>query len=90
MHVSRHESPEIVDHGYRYGTQPETGPHVVAVNGEVDTATSPRLRQALDDALDAGPPVVIVDHGRVSFMDASGVGVLVSAAKPGTSPWTGR
>jgi anti-anti-sigma factor len=54
---------------------------VVAVNGEVDTATSPRLEQALAEALDAGPPVVWVDLAGVTFMDASGVGVLVSAAK---------
>ncbi len=52
----------------------------MAVNGDVDAATCPRLAEALGQALDDGPPVVTVDMGGVSFMDASGVGVLVSAA----------
>jgi anti-sigma B factor antagonist len=76
---------EIVDHGNRDGTHPETGSHVVTVSGEVDTVTAPRLRQALEDALDSGPPAVMVDLAGVSFMDASGIGVLVSVAQQADS-----
>lgn len=62
------------------GGQSPTHDPVIAVNGEVDTATSPRLEEALHAAMDTGASVVMVDMTGVSFMDASGVGVLVSAA----------
>jgi anti-anti-sigma factor len=76
---------EIAVNGNRNGTHPETGPRVVAVSGEVDTVTAPRLRQALEDALETGPPAVTVDLADVSFIDASGIGVLVSVAKQANS-----
>jgi anti-sigma B factor antagonist len=51
-----------------------------AVAGEVDLATSPELRRALFDALDAGFVDLPVDMAAVELIDATGIGVLVSAA----------
>jgi anti-sigma B factor antagonist len=50
--------------------------HVVAVSGEIDLATAPQLRAALDDALDAGPRELCVDLGGTTFMDSTGLHVL--------------
>jgi anti-anti-sigma factor len=51
---------------------------VVSVRGDVDMATAPRLRQVL---IDATTLAVVVDLSAVTFMDASGLGVLVGAAR---------
>jgi anti-sigma B factor antagonist len=50
--------------------------HVVAVSGEIDLATSPKLRSALDDALDSRVRELLVDLGATTFMDSSGIHVL--------------
>jgi len=51
---------------------------LVTVTGELDVATSPRLRRRLDDAVDAGARDVSVDLSLVGFMDSSGLGALMA------------
>jgi anti-anti-sigma factor len=51
------------------------------VVGEIDYSTSPQLREALVDVLHARGPDAVVDLSAVAFIDASGIGVLVGAAK---------
>lgn len=50
---------------------------VVTVSGEVDMATAPRLRAALERA--SGAAEVRVDMRAVTFMDSTGLSALVSA-----------
>lgn len=52
---------------------------VVAVVGELDCQTSPRLAEALQRASDQGRRVV-VDLSRLQFIDSSGLHVLMSGA----------
>jgi len=52
----------------------------VTVTGEIDFATSPQLRQALVDVVHSNGCDTVVDLSAVSFVDASGIGVLVGAA----------
>lgn len=57
------------------------GDHVVlAVRGEVDIATAGALRDHLTVAVTSGQPVV-VDLAQAPFLDSTGLGVLVAAAK---------
>ena len=56
----------------------------VAVSGEVDIETAPRLRRTLVDAAGAGQPVV-VDLGAVTFMDSSGLAALIVAQRAATA-----
>ena len=51
---------------------------LVAVAGELDVATSPRLRRRLDEAVDAGARDLRVDLTGVGFMDSSGLGALMA------------
>ncbi|MDA0169527.1 STAS domain-containing protein [Solirubrobacter taibaiensis] len=51
----------------------------VTVSGDVDLATAPQLERALHDAC-ALAPLVLLDLSAVSFMDSSGLHVLVAAA----------
>ncbi|NJC74008.1 STAS domain-containing protein [Planosporangium thailandense] len=56
----------------------DDGPVVVEVAGEVDLLTAGRLRAALDEAVRvAGGGRVIVDLGRVDFLDSTGVQALI-------------
>lgn len=54
---------------------------VLAVGGEVDVYTAPRLRERLLELIDDGARRVVVDLGRVDFLDSTGLGVLVGAMK---------
>lgn len=57
------------------------GVPVVSVRGEVDVATAPALREALDSAVDGGPGTVVADLTGVTFIDSTGLGVLIGARK---------
>ena len=49
---------------------------VVAVAGEVDLATAPDLRSAIEDALDSGAGELWLDLCATTFMDSSGLHAL--------------
>ena len=53
---------------------------VVRLIGEVDLATAPGLRDTLAE-VPAGSAIVVVDLSEVTFLDSSGLSVLVSAWK---------
>lgn len=62
-------------------TTPGSDRYLITVSGEVDLATSPDLDVAIIAAIDAGAASVVIDLSDVSFMDSSGLGVIVRALK---------
>ncbi|GAA2630480.1 STAS domain-containing protein [Actinomadura fulvescens] len=50
---------------------------VVKISGEIDVFTSPRLREMLLDIIETGGLHLVVDLGDVTFLDSTGLGVLV-------------
>jgi anti-sigma B factor antagonist len=54
---------------------------VVHVGGEIDVYTAPLLREALDKQVSAGRVDLVVDLDEVTFMDSTGLGVLVGRLK---------
>jgi anti-sigma B factor antagonist len=52
----------------------------LAVSGEVDIATAPQLRTALADAIGGSPRGVELDLRDCSFIDSTGLQVIVRAA----------
>lgn len=50
---------------------------VVRLHGELDIATAPELARTLNGALDARPSTIIVDASELSFLDSTGIRVLV-------------
>jgi anti-sigma B factor antagonist len=62
-------------------TTPGSDRYLITVSGEVDLATSPDLDVAIIAAIDSGTSSVVIDLTDVSFMDSSGLGVIVRALK---------
>jgi anti-sigma B factor antagonist len=54
---------------------------VVAVTGELELGTAPRLRQQVVSLVGEGRRHLVVDLAAVDFVDSLGLGVLVSALK---------
>jgi len=53
---------------------------VISVGGEVDAHTAPAVREAVEDRIRPGVRVV-VDLTDVTFLDSTGLGVLVTSLK---------
>jgi anti-sigma B factor antagonist len=52
---------------------------VVRLEGELDAYSAPALAACLDDLTSAGVGAIVIDLGKVTFIDSTGLGVLVSA-----------
>jgi len=63
------------------GSRNENGWAVLEVQGEVDLYTSPQLRDAILRSIEEGENQIVIDLSNVSFMDSSGLGVLVAGLK---------
>ncbi|MCK2221986.1 STAS domain-containing protein [Actinomadura sp. ATCC 31491] len=68
------------DHGLTITHRsPTAGVHVLAVHGDLDHHTSPRLQEALDALAPAGGDLLVIDLTELPFCDSTGVSVLVAA-----------
>ena len=67
-----HPSFEVGDHD---------GWTVVHLTGELDVSTAPRLREELVDVIADGCRHLVVEMDGVTFIDSTGLGVLVGAFK---------
>lgn len=65
----------IVTHG-----RPDDGALVVA-SGEIDVSCADELRAEIEAALDEGARSLEVDLSQVAYIDSTGIGVLVGAAR---------
>jgi anti-sigma B factor antagonist len=61
--------------------EPQSDRALLQIQGEVDLATSPELEEALNAVIDGGYRDVQVELAEVSFLDAQGLRLLVSAAE---------
>jgi anti-sigma B factor antagonist len=57
------------------------GVTVVAVEGEIDVYTAPRLRDRITELVSDGAYQLVVDLEGVDFLDSTGLGVLVGGLK---------
>ncbi|MBJ7332981.1 MAG: STAS domain-containing protein [Solirubrobacteraceae bacterium] len=55
--------------------------HVLAVAGEIDLYTAPDLKAKLTEVIEAGGTGVVVDLTHTTFLDSTGLGVLIGGLK---------
>ena len=54
---------------------------VVAVGGEIDVYTAPKLRDKITELVGAGIYDIVIDLEAVEFLDSTGLGVIVGGLK---------
>ena len=57
------------------------GTTVVAVGGEIDVYTAPKLRDRITELVADGVYQIVIDMEAVEFLDSTGLGVLVGGLK---------
>ena len=62
-------------------TREEDGRAIVAVGGEIDVYTAPKLRDQITELVSAGSYNIVIDLEAVEFLDSTGLGVLVGGLK---------
>ena len=65
----------------RMRTRQVGGAIVVEVGGEVELHSAPQLREELHRVCEAEKPCIVVDLSGVSFIDSTGLGVLIGGLK---------
>ena len=74
----------LLRYGFHAGSDDDEGREgtvVVKLQGELDMATAPGLGRALTEALDAKPPAVVLDLTDLTFLDSTGIRILVTACR---------
>ena len=61
-------------------TNPTPELYTIKVTGEIDISNADSLRNAIDLALEQPTEAVELDFAQVSYIDSTGIGVLVGAA----------
>jgi anti-sigma B factor antagonist len=54
---------------------------IVSLDGRLDASAAPEVRRHLRSIVDVGKTRLLIDLGAVSFVDSSGLSVLVTALK---------
>jgi len=62
-------------------TREEDGRAIVAVGGEIDVYTAPKLRDQITELVSNGSYNLVIDLEAVEFLDSTGLGVLVGGLK---------
>ena len=62
-------------------TREADGKTIVAVGGEIDVYTAPKLRDKISELVATGAYDIVVDMHEVEFLDSTGLGVLVGGLK---------
>jgi anti-sigma B factor antagonist len=62
-------------------TRVVAGRAIIAVGGEIDVYTAPKLRDTITELVADGSYQIVVDMTEVEFLDSTGLGVLVGGLK---------
>ena len=52
---------------------------ILDVNGEIDLYNAPEIKKSIKEYMDQGKNKIIVNLEKVSYIDSSGIGVLISS-----------
>lgn len=68
------QAPAVID------VRDENGTPVIWLSGDLDMASVPQARAAIDAALASQPGQVVLDASGLEYMDSSGIALLASVA----------
>jgi anti-anti-sigma factor len=68
-------------HALEVGVEEIEGIPVVRASGELDLATIPELRAVVNEITEREPRAIVFDFGAITYLDSSGLGILVSAKR---------
>jgi anti-sigma B factor antagonist len=74
-------NPRGEDVDLTLATSEVDGATIIAVGGEIDVYTAPKLRDKITELVANGVYDIIVDMEAVEFLDSTGLGVLVGGLK---------
>ena len=63
------------------GSSHRSGVHILAVRGEIDISTAPKVKLAAREAVFAGSDRVVLDLSNTTFLDSTGLGVIIALAR---------
>ncbi len=64
MEINRRESGEVV---------------IFDINGEIDLYNAPEIKDKIKDEMNNGKVNIVINLDKVSYIDSSGIGVLISS-----------
>jgi anti-sigma B factor antagonist len=70
----------VQDH-LRIAVSQEDDRVVLALDGELDMASAPLLQRAVEDVELARRPLLVLDLGRLEFIDSTGLRIILSTRK---------
>ncbi|HEY5142991.1 MAG TPA: STAS domain-containing protein [Solirubrobacteraceae bacterium] len=71
---------EVVDFAVT-GRSHGSGVHILSVRGEIDISTAPKVKLAAREAVFAGNNRVVLDLSNTTFLDSTGLGVIIALAR---------
>lgn len=80
-HQTENSYPGVRVVNLTLSTREVGGRTVVAVGGEIDVYTAPKLRDTITELVAGGTYDIVVDMQAVEFLDSTGLGVLVGGLK---------
>jgi anti-anti-sigma factor len=63
------------------GHRDPSGVLTLAIAGELDLASIGSVHEAIDEAVDGNPERIVFDLGGVTFMDSSGIAMMLQVSK---------
>jgi anti-anti-sigma factor len=75
--------------GFHVGVARVDGTVVIQLQGELDMCSAPALGRDLTEALDGMPHTISLDLSGLTFLDSTGIRVLVSAHRRAAAQGTG-
>ena len=59
----------------------DPGVHIVNVRGEIHVSTAPSFREQLNDVIEGGGTLLVLDLSGVEFIDSTGLSVLLNGLR---------
>lgn len=69
------------DTNFEFAVRDANGRRTIVLRGDLDAYTGPRFSDCLAEAVNGGRGDLAVDMSAVSFVDSSGIAILVATAK---------